>query len=197
MSRDRSVAPRAAPRTTAAPGAPLSSGRARQVARDDRRDGDRGDMARCCQARRRPPATRPSAAEGRRGGWRKVESSDVHGASISGRARGSVRRSCQLLETTESVRQAHLLRRPGLDPEQIGGGDDDRDAACPGGRHVEPVPAVQEVHAARRQLGRRGRHRVDADRRLLPLELVDGPDPGFWSAADGGSRRPGRCTGRR
>ena len=43
-------------------------------------------------------------------------------------------------------------------------------------RDVEPVRAVEKVHAARRVLGRRRRQRHDDDGRLLALELVDGAD---------------------
>ena len=60
---------------------------------------------------------------------------------------------------------------------------DHGNAPCARGRDVEAVARVEEVHATRRVLGRRGRHRVDADRRLLPLELVDGADPGIRELA--------------
>jgi hypothetical protein len=46
------------------------------------------------------------------------------------------------------------------------------------------MAAVEEVHAAGRELRGRRRHRVDADRRLLALELVDGPDARFALEVD-------------
>ena len=80
---------------------------------------------------------------------------------------------------------------------EVGRADDHGHAAGARRRDVEPVPAVQEVHAARRELRAGRRQRVDADRRLLALELVDRPDPGRRRQQPLDRRRPGRCTARR
>src|SRR4051812_18530662 len=42
--------------------------------------------------------------------------------------------------------------------------------------NIEPVAVEQEPDAARYIFSARAGHRVKDDRRLLPLELVDGPD---------------------
>src|SRR5262249_51917676 len=46
--------------------------------------------------------------------------------------------------------------------------------------HVEPVGAVEELHAVRSVIGRRARHGDDNDGSLLTLEAIDGPDAGAW-----------------
>src|SRR4051794_26998798 len=108
---------------------------------------------------------------------------------LGGRSRGvlciareyglrSAPRVGELLETAERVREAHLLWRPRVDTEEGRGSNDDRDAPRTRRGDVEAVATEEEAHPARRELGRRRRHRVDADGRLLALELVDGPDPG-------------------
>ena len=101
------------------------------------------------------------------------------------------------------VGEAHLLGRPGGDPQQLGAGHDDRERPGARHRHVEAVDVVQELHAARRVLGRRGGHRVDRHRALATLELVDGADAIVGDAGRCAPRgppapwRPGRCRGRR
>ena len=58
-----------------------------------------------------------------------------------------------------------------------GRADEVREALRPRDRDVEAVPREQEVEPARDVLAARARHRVEDDRRLLALELVDGADP--------------------
>src|SRR5439155_18690580 len=85
-------------------------------------------------------------------------------------------RARQLPEPTEPVHHPHLRRRPALGLEQPRARDDDHHATRAARRDVEPVRIVQELHPARRVLRRRARARVDDDRRLLALELVDRAD---------------------
>ena len=61
--------------------------------------------------------------------------------------------------------------------------DQVRQAPGAGDRDVEAVAAEQEPHVAGHVLAGRGRHREEHHGRLLPLELVDGPDPDARPAA--------------
>ena len=103
--------------------------------------------------------------------------------STSGRVSWS--RPRQLEEAAEGVGQAHLLRGAAVRGEESWVGDDRGHAAGARGGDVEAVQAVEELHPPRRFVGARGRHRVDHDRRLLSLELVDRAHPGA-----GRQRRP-------
>src|SRR6516164_3802322 len=78
----------------------------------------------------------------------------------------------------ECVRQLDLTWTLAVGLEQPRAAHHDAGAARPRGGDVEAVGTIEEIHAARRVLGRRGGHRVDDDRRLLPLEPVHGADPG-------------------
>ena len=86
-------------------------------------------------------------------------------------------RSSNLEVPAERVLHPHLLRRSALRLEKLGTAHQDAHAARPRRRHVQPVPAEEELHAVRGVLGGRGCHGVDDDGRLLALELVDGSDP--------------------
>src|SRR4051794_23983495 len=182
IRRERRVAPSAAPSTTAAPGAPLR-----------RAEPERSSativatvtaaiwpvLPRATPATSEPTVRRRSAA--RRLTGRSSRATCTAGAYSGPRGvvgRKSARRSSELLEPTERVREAHLLRCPGLDAQEIRGRDDDRDAPCPRGRDVEAVTAVEGVHPPWRKPGRRGRPRVEADRPLLPLVPCAGGGPG-------------------
>src|ERR1700730_7935686 len=62
--------------------------------------------------------------------------------------------------------------------KQLRTADQDDQTLGAGGGYVETVQAEKKVHAAGRVVDRRCGHRIDNDRRLLPLELVDRSDPG-------------------
>ena len=83
----------------------------------------------------------------------------------------------QLQEAAEGIGQAHLLRGSAIRREENRTGDDRGHAAGARGGDVEAVQAVEELHSPRRFFGGRGGHRVDHDRRLLSLELVDRAHP--------------------
>src|SRR5439155_704703 len=67
-------------------------------------------------------------------------------------------------------------RRLALRLEQLGIADHDTGALRARRGDVEPVEAVEELHAVRGVGGARGRHGIDDHRRLLPLEPVHRAD---------------------
>ena len=93
--------------------------------------------------------------------------------------------SGQLEEAAEGIGQAHLLRGAAIRREESGVGDDRGHAAGAGGRDVEAVQAVEELHPPRRFVGGRGGHRVDHDRRSCRVA-------GSSSSSRGGDRSPRR-----
>ena len=125
------------------------------------------------EKRRPPPRGRPCTEQGR------IIVLMLTAARVSGRGRG------ELEEAAEGVGQAHLLRGAAVRREEGRAGDDRGHAAGARGGDVEAVQAVEELHSPRRFVGGRGGHRVDHDRRLLSLELVDRAHPRV-----GGQRRP-------
>ena len=113
-------------------------------------------------------------------------------------ARRSFDLRAELAIPAKRVRQPHLLRRAALGLEQPRAADEDHRAPRPRRGDVQAIEAVEELHPARRVLRARRGHRVDDDRRLLPLELVDGARPGRRGrpgAPPAGS--PARCRARR
>ena len=188
----------AAPRTTAAPGAPLQQRRSRRgpAPRSSRRSPPR--CARCCRARRRATSDHDaSAGEARRGG-RPADRAVAHRAAMIGatQSRPSVRPRRGRRPGVVRGASAISTNRQNAFASRIWSGRPRADAradpatptttATQRARDVATLrrlPAVQEVHPARRELRARRRHRVDADRRLLALELVDRPDPRLARAA--------------
>jgi hypothetical protein len=78
--------------------------------------------------------------------------------------------------SAEGIRELHLPRSPALSLEHRGRADKDAKALRSRCGDVESVGAVKELHPAWRVSMARGRHRIDHDRRLLPLKLVDRPN---------------------
>ncbi len=77
---------------------------------------------------------------------------------------------------THAVRPPHLLRSLDLGREQGRTRDHHERTLRAARRDVQPMRVVEKTRTARRVPGRRTRARVDHDRRLLPLELVDSAD---------------------
>ena len=130
---------------------------------------DGGGHRRMIGERRRAPGLRPGRGSGPRRPAARLPPGDAAGPPSGSAAATSTNRQSAFASRI-------WLGRPGPDAEQVRRCHDDGHAAGARRRHVEPIAAVQEVHPARRELGARGRQRVDADGRLLALELVDGAD---------------------
>src|SRR5215467_9466742 len=85
-------------------------------------------------------------------------------------------RRAQFAIPAEAVSKLNLPWCPTLCLEQFRRTDQDRHAPCPRRSDVEPVQAIQELHATR-CISMSGRcHRVDGNRRFLSLELIDCAD---------------------
>ncbi len=92
---------------------------------------------------------------------------------------GGLTQSDECTQLKHTVCAGRHERREGFGP------DEDRSPLCPRHRDVDPVSAEQEAHPARHVAVRGRRHGNDRDRRLLPLELVDGPDSHGLKASRG------------
>ena len=205
MIGERTTAPSAAPRTTAAPRCAAPQRRCRRSAGRRSTRPSRRRCGPCCRARRRRPATTCSAGGARRGGLAgsggrgdmgrrddrarasvQTERQDLQPAGLGGpvgaaagvdsRASSTNRQNAFASRIWSGVR-ARTRHRSG-DPTTTAT-HRARDVAT-----LSRLPAVQEVHPARRELRVRRRQRVDADRRLLALELVDRADAGLRRAAE-------------
>jgi hypothetical protein len=113
--------------------------------------------------------------------------SSVEGPDGSGGLLLAVVACGQLDERAQRVSQPHLLHRPAIRVQQPRARHQVRQALRSRDRHIEPVAREQEVQPARDVFSCRARHRVEDDRRLLPLELVDRPDPDAPADAGGGN----------
>jgi hypothetical protein len=86
-------------------------------------------------------------------------------------------RYCHLHKPTKRIDQPHLLRAPAPNVQQLRAANQHRQTPRPRNRYVQPVPTEQELQVTRDLLSARRRHREEAHRRLLALELVDGAHP--------------------
>ena len=99
--------------------------------------------------------------------------------------------------SAEGVGQPHLV---GARHERAGGRARRRRSLM---QRAREVATLRRCRLYRKSMprgassGRGRRHRVDADRGLLALELVDGSDAGLRGQPALDLRRPGRCTARR
>ena len=115
----------------------------------------------------------------RRGATRSAEAASGSRSPTGAAENSTSRQSAFASRICSTVRQFASSSR--------GRADEVREALRPRDRDVEPVAREQEVEPARDVLAARARHRVEDDRRLLALELVDGADP---------DRRSGICSRR-
>jgi hypothetical protein len=74
------------------------------------------------------------------------------------------------------IRQLHLPRTAALGFQKTGATDHNHYCLSTRRRNIESIQAVKKFHSARCILWRRGRHRVDDDRCLLPLKPIHRAD---------------------
>ena len=154
------------------PRAPTRSRRAGGPRRAPRIPCVRGRHAR--EARRRPPSRNVRRARSR---WR------------------AYRR--QLHEAAQRVRQPHLLDGRALDLQEPRRAHQVGEALGARDGDVESVSREQEVEPARHVFSGGACHRVEDDRRLATLKLVDGADLDAVSEAPRAGSAPDCCRARR
>ena len=98
-----------------------------------------------------------------------------------------VRSAAQFDVAAERIGKPQLAWRLAFRLQQIGTAYQYCHRLRTGSRDVEPIQAVEELHAARRVFRRRCRQRVDHHRRLLSLEFVDRSYPHSRQTARNGS----------
>ncbi len=84
------------------------------------------------------------------------------------------RRAGQLEKAAKRIRQLHLPWGPTFCFKHRRRRHQNGQALCSRSRNVEAIERIQKLHSARGVGVARCRHRIDADRRFLPLKLVDG-----------------------
>jgi hypothetical protein len=112
------------------------------------------------------------AAQARSSRSRGLENKD----GTLGRSRQRFLRQARLPEKAERVGHPHLFGGPASYPEEARARHQDAERSSTGERDVQPVSRVQELDVSRGVVRGRRRGRLENDRSLLALELVDRSD---------------------